>query len=282
MKAPARLLPPPLLYGLLLWLLPPCIQPNGHAGVGATSTETPGPVELVIERHGTNLSLFGDNPLAGPVEILLSPTAATVAESFPPLPQHRVMGARRRELLARAVETGQAAGFVLDSVPGDPLAEPQDVAYSLPLDSQYSWEVGQGFHGDFSHDDEANRYAIDLIVDEGTPVLAARGGVVMQVHSGYDDGGTSRQRYLQRANQIRILHDDGSMAVYAHLRENGVLVTLGERVGLGQAIGISGNTGYSSGPHLHFCVQVNRGMRLVSIPFRMVGPQGFLPMEKPW
>jgi murein DD-endopeptidase MepM/ murein hydrolase activator NlpD len=58
-----------------------------------------------------------------------------------------------------------------------------------------------------------------------------------------------------------------------------VYVRVGERVGVGQQIGASGNTGYSSGPHLHFAVQVNRGMRLASIPFRMVGPDGFLGLQ---
>ena len=60
--------------------------------------------------------------------------------------------------------------------------------------------------------------------------------------------------------------------------ENGAMVRVGQNVSLGQLIGYSGNTGYSSGPHLHFCVQINSNGRLVSIPFRMVGPNGFLPL----
>ena len=64
------------------------------------------------------------------------------------------------------------------------------------------------------------------------------------------------------------------MAVYAHLQPGGVLVRTGQRVRRGQPIGLSGNTGFSSGPHLHFVVQVNRGMRLESIPFRMFGRRG--------
>ena len=77
---------------------------------------------------------------------------------------------------------------------------------------------------------------------------------------------------------MRILHADGSMGVYAHLKENGVYVRVGQKVSLGQQIGVSGNTGYSSGPHLHFCLQINNGMRLVSIPFRMLSGRGFLKL----
>ena len=105
-------------------------------------------------------------------------------------------------------------------------------------------------------------------------MLAARGGVVMQVESDFDKAGLDREKYVERANVIRIVHDDGSMAIYAHLRLDGALVRPGERVDAGQRIGYSGNTGYSGGPHLHFAVLVNRGMDLESIPFRMQSPAG--------
>jgi murein DD-endopeptidase MepM/ murein hydrolase activator NlpD len=102
----------------------------------------------------------------------------------------------------------------------------------------------------------------------------------MQVESGFDRSGLNHEKYAQRANLVRVLHSDGSMAVYAHLQENGVYVRVGDRVNVGQQIAASGNTGYSSGPHLHFGVQVNTGMRLVSIPFRMVTSRGFLPLPR--
>jgi murein DD-endopeptidase MepM/ murein hydrolase activator NlpD len=71
------------------------------------------------------------------------------------------------------------------------------------------------------------------------------------------------------------------MAVYAHLAQDGADVRLGEHVRRGQRIGRSGNTGFSGGPHLHFVVQANRGMRLVSLPFRMFGPGGILRFNEP-
>lgn len=107
-------------------------------------------------------------------------------------------------------------------------------------------------------------------------MLAARAGRVMQVQGNFVDHGLDPQRDRDRANFIRILHEDGSMAVYAHLQANGVLVRSGQRVEAGQRIGVSGNTGYSTAPHLHFVVQANSGMQLRSVPVRIVTPQGEL------
>ena len=102
-------------------------------------------------------------------------------------------------------------------------------------------------------------------------MLAARDGVVMQAEARFTGGGLGSADDLVRANFIRILHDDGSMALYGHLAVDGVQVQLGQQVAQGEYIGRSGNTGYSTAPHLHFVVQVNRGGTLVSIPFRMRG-----------
>ena len=184
-------------------------------------------------------------------------------------------------VLGRGPGRGRRAGgrhsLQLTATPGEPSRIARDVVYSLPVD-ETRFELGQGFHGGFSHQDEANRYAVDLIVAEGTPVLAARSGVVMQALSGFREGGTDPS-LADRANQVRVLHEDGSMGLYAHLQEGAVFVRAGEKVTLGQVIGRAGSTGYSTGPHLHFAVQVNGGMRLVSIPFRMIGPDGLLPLR---
>ena len=93
--------------------------------------------------------------------------------------------------------------------------------------------------------------------------------------------GQAAERDMGKANYVRVLHDDGSMALYAHLKRDGALAGVGQRVRRGDRIGISGNTGFSSAPHLHFVVQVNRGGRLESVPFRMFGPGGILRFTEP-
>ncbi|MGH8335412.1 MAG: M23 family metallopeptidase, partial [Gammaproteobacteria bacterium] len=78
-------------------------------------------------------------------------------------------------------------------------------------------------------------------------------------------------------NFVRVLHDDGTMGVYLHLKQGSVSVREGQRVAVGSPLALSGNTGNSSGPHLHFVVQRNTGEGLVSIPYQFIQPLGALP-----
>ena len=217
------------------------------------------------------------NRLYGPVEVELRFTAQLNTVSEPALPNRFVVpGAQERALATfRPADSGQRGNFAVEmkAVPGDPAAVPDGSVYRLPLDTS-EFRIDQGFGGRVSHTDAPSRYAIDFAADEGTPVVAARDGVVMQVEDDFEGAGLNREKFGTRANQVRILHADGTMAVYAHLQPESVVVLAGQRVRAGQRIGGSGNTGYSSGPHLHFAVQVNTGMDVRSIPVQMEGPDG--------
>ena len=235
-------------------------------------------VTLRLDGSGQARRALAFNRLHGPVEVALAFSRAQNIIAEPALPLTRVIPGQRETELAR-FQVGEGAGggqfeLGMTGVPGDPAARPDDSLYSLPVAAGSGWRIDQGFNGRFSHHDDQARYAIDINVDEGEPVLAARGGLVMQVEDDFEGAGLDMEKFATRANYVRVLHDDGSMGVYAHLQTDSMLVRAGQRVSVGQTIARAGNTGYSTGPHLHFAVQVNAGMALKSVPFRMAGPDG--------
>ncbi len=148
-----------------------------------------------------------------------------------------------------------------------------DHRYLVPFAHGDKRRLSQAFHGSFSHFGE-NAYAVDFEMPEGTPVHAARDGFVAEVKRDSRIGGTSTV-YNTDANYILIMHDDGSFANYAHLRVGGAVVEPGDRVTAGDLIGFSGNTGRSSGPHLHFDVRIPMpDGAMQSIPFVFLGADG--------
>lgn len=120
--------------------------------------------------------------------------------------------------------------------------------YDLPFQKGKSFLVYQGYNGTFSHQNEKS---LDFTMPEGTEILAAREGTVVQVIQN-NTASCPREECRQYANYVTILHPDGSFATYAHIRLNGSKVKVGDTVKKGDVIAYSGNTGFSSGPHLHF------------------------------
>lgn len=137
----------------------------------------------------------------------------------------------------------------------------EDFVYTLPFQKGKRSVVGQGYHGKFSHH---NMFALDFDIKVGTEVLAARGGVVVAVKEDSNKGCRDR-KCKSLANYILIYHEDGSFGSYVHLKKDGSKVQPGDQVKAGQVIGYSGNTGWSSGPHLHFEVYIPEMRRRHSV-----------------
>lgn len=97
--------------------------------------------------------------------------------------------------------------------------------------------------------------SVDFVCNEGKEVKAAADGVVVDLKSDSNVGGESKDLEIF-GNFIEIRHDYEEYSEYEHLKKDGVLVTLGEKVKKGQTIGYSGATGWLAhlGPHLHFMV----------------------------
>jgi murein DD-endopeptidase MepM/ murein hydrolase activator NlpD len=131
--------------------------------------------------------------------------------------------------------------------------------YVLPYPSSQSHEVTQGNCGAVSHLG-SQQYAYDFAMNRNDSIVAARGGTVYEVvESNENDNGCPDD------NHVYIEHSDGTVATYSHLTKNGALVEVGDVVSQGDAIGLAGNTGCSSGDHLHFVVFRNKD-RSESLP----------------
>lgn len=261
---------------LLHWNAPAQPLSPGDGGPGTASRW------LRLEPASGGFLAWVQNPWPGPAQVRLLARDNRGFEAVPGLPATTVLAAGERRVVARIYRIeGDAArlGLEVQAIPGDPRALPDGQLYRLPF-ADAPVRVDQGFDGAFSHHDLANRYALDFALPEGTPVLAAREGIVLEVEGGFAEGGPDRERDAGQANLVRILHRDGSMAVYAHLAPAGITVRPGQWVKAGERIALSGHTGLSTAPHLHFAVQVNAGLRLAAIPFRMAGSLGELQLPQ--
>jgi murein DD-endopeptidase MepM/ murein hydrolase activator NlpD len=158
--------------------------------------------------------------------------------------------------------------------------EPVAHRYRYPFEAKIPRFLGQGNGGAYSHADTTNRYAFDFIMPVGTPVLAARPGRVARVIDGFERCCLPAALGYQ-SNTVLVLHEDGSIAEYTHLR-SGIPVKEGQEVALGDVLAGSGNTGQSDKPHLHFAVHVRTPdgwRRSIPIEFRRGRHTGYVPAQ---
>lgn len=195
----------------------------------------PYPVTLSLQARIENLKPEGPNPVT-----------ATVAG-----------GSRVAVMTLSPVDAERRTWYRYwyDWTVGDARASHDDsYVYRLPYDAGKRYRVLQGFGSTFSHTGR-EYYTVDFDMAVGTAVHAAREGVVARVVEKHKKG-CWRDGCGRYANFLIILHDDGTTGEYYHLSHNGALVEPGERVERGQLIALSGNTGHTTMPHLHFGVYV--------------------------
>ncbi|WP_159814462.1 peptidoglycan DD-metalloendopeptidase family protein [Pseudomonas sp. 18058] len=232
-------------------------------------------VYLDIKKQKGGDVVFVRNDLYAPVEIALAFISLSNVRGAPAKAIRRVLPARSKTRMAML--TPITAGQPLQYSPqfqyslGNPVGVAQSYRYPLPWRGG-PFRLSQGAEGQYSHFGPKNRYAMDIAMPVGTPIIAARAGVVVKVENSQSGRGTDPS-----GNFVRVLHNDGTMGVYLHLKQGSVSVREGQQVTVGSPLALSGNTGNSSGPHLHFVVQRNTGQGLVSIPYQFNQPLGALP-----
>jgi murein DD-endopeptidase MepM/ murein hydrolase activator NlpD len=235
----------------------------------------------VVDRQDNNqVSLIAQNEFYSPVEVVIALDELRNV-GFPPpemdlrwvVPPRSNTELLRLDTLQENSDAGVSFRFVW--IPGDPESEhrpPQP--YRVPFALASAYPVSQAFPTSVTHTTADSRFAVDIAMPVGTDIYAARSGTVVEVAGTNYRGGFDTTREGGEANLVRILHDDGTFAVYAHLNWNSIRVRPGDTVQRGEYIADSGNTGFSSGPHLHFAIVRNRNLRLDSEPFFFEGPNG--------
>lgn len=239
---------------------------------------------VFIEKRGTaqqDVVVVNQNQAPVEVDFRLTQQDNVQAQS---IPQHWIVPAHSELKIASLQRLNAAAPLRYDYQMrwqlGDPSARHNDAfAYSPPIPVNSAFTIAQGFNGSFSHSGEGNRYAIDIGMPIGTAIRAARSGSIAVVKDSYADIGGSVESRGQ-TNAVYVLHDDGTFGVYAHLKRGSALVRPGQRVQAGQILAQSGNSGYSTGPHLHFAILRNAGLKWQSVPFLLASPYGVMRPAK--
>ncbi|MEU7169305.1 M23 family metallopeptidase [Streptomyces morookaense] len=190
-------------------------------------------------------------PEPQPQEIPAYEAAAAVGDALHAQAATQLQAAEKAKRAAEAERAGRAA------------EERRRIeAWVAPVDG---YEIGQPFGIDGSH--WANKHSgQDLVVPTGTPVKAVHGGTVVKAGP---NGGGDGPAY---GNAIVVKHGDGTYSQYAHLST--VTVTVGQTVGTGQEIGLSGSTGNSTGPHLHFEIRTTADYGSAVEPDRFLRDHG--------
>jgi murein DD-endopeptidase MepM/ murein hydrolase activator NlpD len=227
------------------------------------------------------IALVAENTYYGYVQIAfqLSAIENIVAVDGAPMRGNRILAPRSETELLRLVPVAPASTMRFElshqHIPGRPGVEHMpDGPYRAPFATATSFLVSQAYPDAVTHTDLSSVHAIDFVMPVGTGVYAARAGTVIQIADEYFSAGLDPNTDLAKANIVRIVHEDGTMALYAHLNWNSIRVRPGQSVARGEYIADSGNTGFSSGPHLHFVVQRNIGGAIESVPVEFEGPGG--------
>lgn len=145
-----------------------------------------------------------------------------------------------------------------------------DFPYSLPYKQGEEYMIGQGYNGKISHQGE---FALDFIMPIGTEIMAVRDAIVVDVQDNNTEN-CMKKDCAEFNNYIVVYHEDGTLAEYTHIDTNGSFVKKGDIIKRGDKIALSGNVGWSSGPHLHFfsfVSDIEKGRRSIRTKFRTEG-----------
>jgi murein DD-endopeptidase MepM/ murein hydrolase activator NlpD len=156
-------------------------------------------------------------------------------------------GARASCTIETSVQFGSPVAYRSSCIDRDEFGDPAASPYVLP------WPVGKSYRLNNSYciptGGHREQQAYDFLIPVGDTIVAARAGEVRTVKQDSPDDGQGTDH-----NHVMVEHADGTVGFYAHLKQDGVLVQVGEDVVAGQAIALAGHSGTPDVVHLHFGV----------------------------
>lgn len=228
------------------------------------------PVTVESLKEGNSHRVIARNGGRAPIQLTFSLASSTNLRSSRTWPFVVVLHPGHTDEVVRVRPADERQGYNFSYryavLLGDPQARPDPGArYRIPFENGRNFRVTQAPGGPIiTHTDVQTANAIDIVMPEGTPIVAARAGFVIEIH----EKSETRADLAGRGNFVRIFHDDATWADYAHLSRIASDLVPNARIDAGTLIAYSGNTGQSSGPHLHFHVQHNDNGTVRSIPLR--------------
>jgi murein DD-endopeptidase MepM/ murein hydrolase activator NlpD len=133
----------------------------------------------------------------------------------------------------------------------------KDSPYKFPVKRKYKSLCIQGNNTLSTHKGGMHKYSYDILLPMGTEIYASREGIVNETLKTIGSIG------FFKGNFVSIVHSDSTIAIYAHLKKNSIVVNVGDTIKTGQLIGFSGCNGVAIYPHLHMHILKNGQ----SIPF---------------
>jgi len=213
-------------------------------------------VKIYYEQTENGYNIYADNEEFCPVSIKIDFTTQNMNVDGGNNKIYSVDALKKKQLLAKLVvsKKGKAYKFSYSSMINYGIHNIEnydiDYAYNLPFESSSSFNVNQGYNGNFSHQ---NENSLDFTMPVGTKIMAIREGTVIKVVE--ENSKSCGKEECQKFNNLIIIyHPDGTFAEYTHIKQNGSLIKVGDKIIKGQEIGYSGNVGWSTGPHLHLVV----------------------------
>jgi hypothetical protein len=211
--------------------------------------------ELFYEKEGRAAVLYASNHEFYPVTVKLTLDLINMAFSGSTEGQLKVVPAKAEKYKLGEIKVAKPGTeshfqFQYQLAMGDITATKYDKNYDyyLPFPKGKTYKVFQGYNGKFSHQ---NENSLDFSMPEGSEVLAARDGVVVEIIQNNNQS-CATEECKRYSNYITLVHSDGTFARYGHLKFNGARVSVGDTVKRGNLIALSGSTGWTTGPHLHF------------------------------